>query len=282
MKTRTISVVTIISAVVLLAFAGCGGPKKTPPVPVGPMDEYRDPGYGFRIKFPQGWKVNAEVGKVRCYNAPGVENKFLDPTGDSPNGVVIGVSVERVPSPNDEKKRLVDEMTKMGFTVSKEESLTVGGKTGVRVPYTGSWSTNVQETGQHIYFPLDTLLYDVQISGFGDLFAAYKAVFDASIATLQFPKPVEKGVTRPCPPNLSAKGRRSFLHSSFPTTLNMKRSRSAKTMMRYRSAARTSPARFRSSCSAQKASRSTRSSTRTRGTFAARPQAEPPSAASLR
>jgi hypothetical protein len=192
MKTNIAAGIALCT-LLLAVLAGCGGEKTTPPVPVGAMQEYRDPGYGFKIKFPQGWVQNTEVGKARFYNAPGVEGKFLEPTGDSPNGVEIAVTLTATATPDSEKTRLVEEMKRINMVVGKEEPVTIDGKNGVRVPYTARYSSDVQETGQHIYISADTLLYDIQTAGFADLFQAYKAVFDASVQSFQFPKPVPKG-----------------------------------------------------------------------------------------
>ena len=67
--------------VMSLVITGCGGEKKITPIAVGEMQEYRDPGFGFRLHFPQSWVTEAQVGRVHFYNAEGVDMKFRDPTG---------------------------------------------------------------------------------------------------------------------------------------------------------------------------------------------------------
>lgn len=222
MKTTTaLSGALAFAALLLgLSFPGCGGEKKTPPVPVGAMQEYRDPGYGFRLKFPQGWFSNSEVGRARFYNAPDVERKFLDPTGDGPNGVLMGITITVTATPDSERHRLLGEMSKIGIVVGKEEPVTIDGKNGVRVPYTARYSTNVEETGQHLYFAVDTLLYDFQTSGFSDLFAAYKDVFDASVNSFQFPKPVAKGRDATLPSETFGQGQAKTFTYEYPENFN--------------------------------------------------------------
>ena len=181
-----------VALMFLLCLAGCGGEKKMEPVKPGEMESYRDPGFGYSIQYPKGWLPNAEVGRAGFYSAQDVDKKFLDPTGQFPDGVMIGVTVIRSASA-DTGKKIMDDMTKSGFVVSKADTVSVGGKPGVRYGYSGQYTQTVKETGEHIYVPVDTIVYDIRCAGFGGTYDAYKAVFDASLATLQFPKPVVPG-----------------------------------------------------------------------------------------
>jgi len=176
----------------LLCFAGCGEEKKMEPVKPGDMETYRDPGFGYSIQYPKGWMPNAEVGRAGFYSAQDVDKKFLDPTGQFPDGVMIGVTVIRSASA-DTAKKIMDDMVKSGFVVARPETVSVGGRPGVRYGYSGLYTKTVKESGEHIYVPSDTVVYDIRCAGFGGYYDAYKAVFDAAIATLQFPKPVVAG-----------------------------------------------------------------------------------------
>ena len=175
-----------------LLIAGCGGEKKMEPVKPGELETYRDPGFGYSIQYPKGWMTNAEVGRAGFYSAQEVDKKFLDPTGQFPDGVMIGVTVIRSSNP-DTAKKIIDDMIKSGFTVTKPETLSVGGRPGTRYGYTGLYTKTVKETGQHIYVPFDTVLYDIRCAGFGGYFDAYREVFDASFATFQLPKAAVPG-----------------------------------------------------------------------------------------
>ena len=183
---------SLCTLLIILCLAGCGGEKKMESVKPGEMETYRDPGFGFSIQYPKGWMPNAEVGRAGFYSSQDVDKKFLDQTGPFPDGCMIGVTIIRSTNP-DTAKKIMDDMSKNGFVVTKPESLTVGGKPGVRYGYSGLYTKTIKETGQHIYVPSDTVIYDIRCAGFGGYFDAYKAVFDASIATLQFPKPVVPG-----------------------------------------------------------------------------------------
>jgi len=191
-RTLVSAALAACAALLLLALAGCGGEKKMEPVKVGEMDFYRDPGFGYSIQYPKGWIVNAEVGRAGFYSAQEVDKKFLDPTGQFPDGVAIAVTVIRSAS-MDTARKIMDDMAKSGFQVARPDSVTLGGKTGLRFAYTGMYTKTIKETGQHIYVAADTVIYDIKTAGFGGYYDAYKAVFDASLASIQFPKPAVPG-----------------------------------------------------------------------------------------
>lgn len=191
-RTLASAALLLSGVLLLLVIAGCGGEKKMEPVKVGEMDFYKDPGFGYSIQYPKGWIVNAEVGRAGFYSAQDVDKKFLDPTGQFPDGVAIAVTIIRTAG-LDSARKIMDDMTKSGFVVSKPDSVTLGGKTGLRYSYTGMYTRTVKESGQHIYLAADTVVYDIKTAGFGGYYDAYKAVFDASLASLQFPKPAVPG-----------------------------------------------------------------------------------------
>jgi hypothetical protein len=178
----------------MLVFAGCGGEKKIEIVPVGEMTEYRDAAIGFHINYPTGWIQDAEVGtRARFFNKEGVDKKFLDPTGPYPDGVTIVVELVKTTSPDSAWKAQITDMNKMGFVIAPEETTMLGGKPAVKVSYSGAYTAKIKETGYHIFFNADTMLYDIRVAGFSDLFQAHRDVFAASVASFAFPKPVEKG-----------------------------------------------------------------------------------------
>ncbi len=201
---------------IILIFAGCGGgEQKMEPVKPGEMDTYKDPGFGFSIQYPKGWLPNAEVGRAGFYSAQEVDKKFLDPTGAFPDGSMIGVTVIRSSNP-DTAKKIMEDMGKSGFVISKPESVSVGGKPGIRYGYSGLYTKTIKETGQHTYVLSDTILYDIRCAGFGGFYDAYRAVFDASIATLQFPRPVVPGRDQTLPSENTADASGKLFSIQYP------------------------------------------------------------------
>ncbi len=206
-----------------LLLIGCGGQKKTPPVPVGEMEEYRDPAYGFRISHPQGWLSNSEVGHAQFFNLADVDKKFLDPTGAYPNGVLIEVSVSRTETAAQDRKQKVDEMLKNNFVVGKEEGITVAGVQAYRNPYSANWGSGTKETGEHTYIQTDTLLYDIRMAGFGDLFDAYRDIFTASLNSFQLPKPVVAGRDENLPAEEFSSGENNYFRYQYPSNFDVAR-----------------------------------------------------------
>jgi hypothetical protein len=206
-----------------LLLIGCGGEKKTAPVPVGQMEEYRDPGYGFHISYPQGWLSSAEVGHAQFFNQPDVDKKFLDPTGAYPNGAIIEVSVAKTQSAAQDRKAKVDEMGRNNFQIGKEENITVAGMPAIRNSYSANWGSGIKETGDHYYITTDTLLYDIRMAGFGDMYDTYKDVFAASLNSFQLPKPVVAGRDETLPADDISTGTNNYFNYSYPANFNVSR-----------------------------------------------------------
>lgn len=172
---------------------GCGGDKQVTLLPVGEMQEYRDPIYGFHFQYPAGWVAGGDAGRPRIYNSLEAGQRFLDPLGQYPDGVMIAVDVFKTANALQQKASLASELTSSGRVVGQETPITIGGQQGTRVPYTANFSTKVKETGHHIYIPLDTVVYDFSFAGFGDLYASHEAIFDSVLRSFTFPKAVEPG-----------------------------------------------------------------------------------------
>lgn len=178
---------------VALVVVGCGGEKQITPVPVGEMQEYRDPLYGFHFVHPQHWVAGGEAGRPRIYNSLEAGQRFLDPLGQYPDGVMIAVDVFKTDNAQAQQTALVEELKNSGRMVGQESPVTVGGKPGVKVPYSANYSTKVKAVGHHIYVQLDTLVYDLSFTGFGDLYESHALVFDSVVASFAFPRPVVPG-----------------------------------------------------------------------------------------
>jgi hypothetical protein len=189
---RVLQAATI--ALFILGLIGCDkGSQELPKVSVGEMESYKDPGYGFSLSYPKGWVSSTQVGRAAFYSLPDVDQKFIDALGQHPDGVMIMVDVATTATPDQDRTRTMEEMKKNGFVLTPEQPVTVGGKNGTMFMYTGQWSKNVKESGEHIYITVDTLLYDFRFAGFAGLFEANSDVFKAVLASFQFPKPVVPG-----------------------------------------------------------------------------------------
>ncbi len=206
------------AGLVLFMLPGCGK-KEVQPVKVGEMTEYRDPAYGFKISYPKGWQINAEVGRAVMYSAADVDKRFLDPEGAYPDGALISVTLTKDPHPMDVADSTMSQMKAAGFQVTGPEQVTVADKPGQRFTYSGRFSAGTQ-TGEHYYIPLDTVLYDVWFAGFGDYYTQYQDVFAASLKSFQLPRPVVKGADETLPSDTFVEGETKYFTYMYPENFN--------------------------------------------------------------
>jgi len=192
-RSETRLAISAVGALALLLLSGCAQEKKVEPVPVGDMEEYRDPGIGFAIKHPKGWISNSQVGRARFYNAQDVDKKFLDPPGVGAHGVEISVEVINTPEPAAKITQLKSEMSSIGIVLGQEQTVTVAGTQATKVPYTANYGGSNIIYGHHVHIPGDSVIYDLGFAGFGDYYNAYATVFDASLSSFELPKPKEPG-----------------------------------------------------------------------------------------
>ena len=216
MKPTTLLMVTL--AVVL--FAGCGE-KKMEPVPVGEMQEYRDPGLGWSISYPKDWPVvSAEVGRARFYNATGVDLKFSIPNEPGALGAEIAVVVTKTGDPAAQIAKNIAEMKTAGFQVHPEEKVTVAGIEGTKVRYGANYGKNSIIYGHHIYLAKDSMLYDLGFAGFGQFYDAYAAVFEASLNSFKPAKPKEPGRDETLPSENMETYNGKFFSFQYPDNFN--------------------------------------------------------------
>jgi hypothetical protein len=200
--------------------AGCDQQQKVAPVPLGEMEDYRDPGIGFHIKVPRGWITDAQVGRARFYNAPEVDKKFLDPTGAYPLGVVITVDVTKTDNAEGAKEELVAELTAAGIQVGQQEVIRIGDTEGTKVPYTANYGGGNIVTGYHVLITTESELYDVGFAGFGAHYEAYATIFNASMNSFTLPAPKIPGRDETLPSETLASYDASMFTFMYPENFN--------------------------------------------------------------
>jgi len=180
--------------VLLFAFIGCEE-KKTGPVPVGEMSDYKDPGYGFKIKYPKDWLQLGTTGKAVFAKSQEVIDKFQNPTTGL-EGAMVSAEVMRydgktaadlIQANKDDMKQNIPTLT-----LSPDEQMTVAGKPATKVPYSIKVTSKTSITGYEIFVPGDTALYKLDFSGYGDQYAAHAGVFDAILKSYELPVIVAK------------------------------------------------------------------------------------------
>lgn len=167
--------------------AGCNMERRASLVPVGEMQQYKDPVYGFSIKYPKGWIPNTQVGRAHFYSEHGVDMKFRDPAGSFPLGVVVVVNVIHAPDTRAAKDQVADELVATGSELDKEEDITVAERKALKLHYSARTAGNHVIRGYHILVPADSLVYDLGFAGFDDRYEAYANVFDAVMKSFTLP-----------------------------------------------------------------------------------------------
>jgi len=212
---------TLLAAVALaLTVAGCDQQQKIAPVPVGEMDDYRDPGIGFHIGVPKGWITDAQVGRARFYNAPEVDKKFLDPTGAYPLGVVITVDVTRTGNVPGARDEFLAELAGSGMKLGQQENIKVGDVEGTKIPYTANFGGGNIVTGHHVLVAGDSAMYDIGFAGFGGHYEAHAAVFDASLNLFKLPTPKVAGRDETLPSETMADYDAKMFTFQYPDNFN--------------------------------------------------------------
>jgi hypothetical protein len=180
----------VFAVLSLVIFAGCQ--KKVEPVPVGEMSEYRDPGYGFKIKYPKEWRQMGTTGKALFAKSQEVVDKFQNPTqGEEGAMVAADVMLYEGKKASDLIESAKNDL-KQNATLGPDEQTTVGGKPATKIPYTIKVTSKKSITGYELLIPGDTAMYKLDISGFGEQFNAHAAVFDAMIKSYELPVIVAK------------------------------------------------------------------------------------------
>ncbi len=176
--------------IIILAFVGCNKKKETPPVPVGEMTEYKDPGFGFVIQYPKEWKQLGASGKAIFVKSQEVSNKFMDPqTGEEGGQVTVEVLKLDGKTPDDVIATSKGELKQAWSTVEiqPDQTVTVANKQAVKVAYTIPVTSKTNISGYNIYVPGDTAVYRLDFVGYGDQFTAHTAVFEAMLKTFALP-----------------------------------------------------------------------------------------------
>jgi hypothetical protein len=211
----------ILSIAILLAFVLGGCQKKLEPIPVGQLNDYKDPGYGFQIKYPAEWQQLGTVGKAVFAKSQDVLSKFLDPRTGEAGAVVTVTAIEyKGMKPQDLIDSAKEDMKGMTAELQPDVPDSVGGKPATRVPYSIRMTTKTNATGYTIFVQGDTAMYALDFKGYGDYFDAHAAVFSAMLSSFQLPVIVIKKPEYWVPsPNISDY-KSDFFKMQYPDNLN--------------------------------------------------------------
>lgn len=179
---------------IVLTVSGCGGKKEIVPVAVGEMEVYHDPVLGYSISYPKGWLPDVEAGRrARFWSAQDVGQRFLDPGGPYPDGSLIGVEIIQADSPEAEMKKILGELAAANVVLGQQEAITVKDKPAVRVPSTANFGKGTVAYTTRVFINADSLLYEIDFGGINEMAETHKLLYEASLASFEFPKPAVKG-----------------------------------------------------------------------------------------
>ncbi len=85
-----------------------------------------DPAFGFGILYPKGWIANAQVSRACFWIDHGGEQKFHDPKGPRPAGVVIAIMSNKMRRGAPSVKTFRGELAASGFVVGAEVTVMIG------------------------------------------------------------------------------------------------------------------------------------------------------------
>lgn len=204
---------------VMIAAAGCAK-KEVLPVPVGKMNEYRDPGFGFTIQYPENWKQLGTIGKALMTESQDMADKFIDPGKGIEGGRVL---VEAIPFEGKTPEAIIEEgkasLQEQQAEMGPQENPTVGGRQAVKLPYSIQATQKSKIHGYEIYVPGDTAMYKITVEGFGDQYGAYSAVFDAMVKSFTVPVVVAKAPDTWSPSPTSSPLDNKFFTMTYPDNM---------------------------------------------------------------
>ena len=201
-----------------LAFTGCE--KKVEPVQVGEMNEYRDPAFGFKIRYPKDWMQLGTTGKALFCRSQEVAGKFIDPATGEEGAEVSAEIMQYGGKSFDDIVRASKEDLRQNAQLKPDEQITAGGKQSVKVSYSLKVTSKASIDGFEIYVPGDTAVYKLDFAGYGAQFAAHAAVFDAMLKSFELPVIIaKKSDTWQASPNLESAAN-AFFTIQYPDNLN--------------------------------------------------------------
>ena len=178
-----------LCALLIILFAGCAE-KKPQPVPVGEMSEYRDPEFGFKIQYPKQWLQMGTTGKAVFAKSQDVVDKFQNPTTGEEGAMVSAEVVRYDGKKADDLIQAAKDELKQAATLGSDEQISVGGRPATKVPYSIQVTKKKSIMGYQVFIAGDagdTVMYKLDLSGFGDQYEAHAAVFDAMIKSYTIP-----------------------------------------------------------------------------------------------
>lgn len=214
----------LVLGAVFLVLSGCSEQKVEPIHPTG-MNEYRDPGYGFTIKYPNDWKQYGTAGNAVFALSQDVINKFQDPQSGLEGGMVTvgvirlgGLTAAQITQAGKDSLK----QTWQNAQLQGDTSGTISGKPSAGVRYTVPVTSKKQIMGADWYIAGDTAVYKVTTLAFGrDQAIANSEIFSAMLNSFVAPVVVAKKPDFWTPSGVMQGYDSPFFTMKYPENLNV-------------------------------------------------------------
>lgn len=178
---------TIIFAITLTLLAACG---QQGPIPIPDWETYREPYFSCSFRYPKGWSVSSEGGRVTLYSSAQGGQKFFDPSSKSPDAsqVIVGYERTKTGSLEVSLNSYLDELKAQGFTIGGTTPRTLGTLPAFEVAYKGTFESGDRLSALRLLTMRDSILYYASYAGFNDSFEHYRSAYDTLLATMRLPE----------------------------------------------------------------------------------------------
>jgi hypothetical protein len=214
----------LVLSIFAILLIGCSE-KKVEPLMVGEMNEYRDPGYGFHIKYPKDWKQFGAAGKAVFAQSQDVIEKFQNPTGGIEGTMV---TVEVIPTRGTTADAVVQKgkedlkQTWQSLEIKPDTPpMSVAGKQTPFVRYSVAVSAKKHINGVDMYVTGDTAVYKFSQLFFGDeQVTMYTPIMNEMVNSFEVPTVVKKSDAWVVSSNLETYPS-NFFTMQYPDNLNI-------------------------------------------------------------
>jgi hypothetical protein len=175
----------------LFVLMGCSSKPNIPAV-TG-YDRYQNPYFKGTFRYPKGWHVVEEGGKVSIYSSadPNVVDKFYNPTSktgkDGAQLVVSYQALDSVQSLESYAKSYENDRSTEGFQIKGSDAKTIDGIAARQITFSGAYDKETKKYVVHTIALKDSVLYTVEYAAFNDYFEPYRATIDTLLASMKLP-----------------------------------------------------------------------------------------------
>jgi len=175
----------------LLLLHNCSSKPAIPPVTA--YERYQNPYFKGTFRYPTGWHIVEEGGKVNIYSAsdPNVIDKFYNPTSKTgKDGALLSVSYQRLDSVQalgQYADSFRQDRETEGFQIKSVDDKIIDSTAAKQIVFSGAYDKETKKHVVHVIALKDSVLYTIEYAAFNDYYEPYRATIDTLLATLKLP-----------------------------------------------------------------------------------------------